>query len=135
MNRDLAGAAIALLMMVAPAAAQQPCTQLDLAGAWALSGSNNGEWSECGLVIDSEGAYEGRCLGTRHPKRRGTPIEGTIELGPDCSFAGALAGEGFSQPMAGHIVGDVGAGILKFGPPRKKLGLAFFLIRLPESDA
>ena len=125
----------AALLAATPATAQELCTQADLAGAWSLSGSNNGVWSECTVVINSEGAYEGRCLGTGRPKRRGDPVEGVIELAPDCSFNGVLAGEGFSQELAGHISGDVGAGILKFGPARKNLGLAFFMIRLPEDGA
>ena len=87
-------------------------------------------------MIDGEGAYEGRCLGTGRPKRRGDPVEGVIELAPDCSLQRRPRRAKVSpRKSLGTSPGDVGAGILKFGPARKNLGLAFFLIRLPEDDA
>ena len=123
---------VALVMaLAAPAAAE--CVQADVAGSWALIGSNQGAWSRCELEVADDGSYEGRCLGTGRPKRRGDAVTGALELAQDCSFMGTLEGQGFSQDISGGQLapsGETGSGIVGYGKKRLNLGLHFVLVRI-----
>jgi hypothetical protein len=123
-----AGALLAL--SVAPAAAQ--CAQDQLTGNWTMLGSNNAAWTRCELAIDGDGTFEGRCRGTERP-RRGTPVEGVLELNARCAFTGSLGSGGTSQRIQGVLdeAGTVGSGITRFGTRRQNFGLLFSLIKRP----
>ena len=117
------------LALVDPAAAQ--CDPAAIAGAWAMIGSNNGVWANCTVTAEADGSITGRCFGTGRPTR-GSKVEGNLELAADCGFTGLLTGRGFEQEIiAGQLAPsqEIGAGILRFGPEPKNLGLHFTLVR------
>jgi hypothetical protein len=118
------------LALAAPASAA--CVQADLAGSWALVGSNNGVWTICKVDVADDGTFEGNCTGTKH-KRRGSEVAGVLELAEDCSFTGEWEGPNFTQLFHGGQLapsGEVASGIVAYGEKRKKLGLHFDLVRI-----
>lgn len=123
--------AAALIALSAPAAAQ--CAQEQLTGDWTLVGSNNGQWTRCEMTVGADGAWEGRCRGTGRP-RRGTPVEGVLEVVASCNLTGTLgSGQGRVQAIEGVLEEDgaIGAGVTKFGTRRQNFGLLFTLVRRP----
>lgn len=125
-------AAAFLVLSAAPAAAA--CSQSQLVGKWALSGSDNAKWVRCTFEVGQGGAYTGTCKGTGRP-RKGNALEGTIRVNRNCVLSGTHRSG--TQPNAQRLTGDLaedgstGSGILHFGTAEQNFGNLFTMTSKP----
>ena len=122
----------------APALAQAPCQQRDLAGAWEfyIGGGEKegpwGGWSACRVDVTEAGGISGPCIdddGTR------SAIEGgRLRLRSDCRISGRfLVGEipvAFAVPRASLAPsGDIIAGVVRARAGRILASALFQMVR------